>query len=309
MNYKKLIADAWDFTLKNKSLVRYYAFWPAIFAAASTILIVLFQSTSILTKAGQTNIHLFSDMFEFSKQTFAADPKLFWILVLGGLFVFILEIFLPIFCEGASIHIIAQRYRGNSESLSSGIKYGWLNFVKLTEYHAVLFAFSSFTILRIMGYIFIYLSADALRLFFPFLIVLFILGVVFSFLFTYAENFIVIDGQGVFESLKHSSDLVLDNLKQTFLMLFLLALIGLRVLLNVLIVVLFPVLLSILASLLTALNLLAYKFIITVLVGLLSLWMIGKLGGALIIFTQAAWTFTFLELKDKQLGRQHINQA
>ena len=92
MNYKKLIADAWDFTLKNKSLVRYYAFWPAIFAAASTILVVLFQSTSILTKAGQTNIHLFSDMFEFSKQTFSADPNLFWILVLGGIFVFILEI-------------------------------------------------------------------------------------------------------------------------------------------------------------------------------------------------------------------------
>lgn len=299
MNYKQLISKAWNFTLANKNLVTYYAFWPAIFGTASTMLIILFQSTSVLTKAGKADIHLYTQLIDFAKNLFFSSPQTFWIITLSALFIFILELFLPIFCEGASIQIIAKRYQGENVSLTSGIKYGWLNFVKLTEYHAVLFAFSSFTILRVIGYIYIYLSPEALKLFSPFLILLFILGLVFSFLFTYAENYIVIDGEDLFASLKHSSGLVMSNLKETVLILFLLALIGLRILLNLLIVVLIPILFSYIVSVLTALNLVEYKIHMMYLITALTFYMVGKLGGALRIFTQAVWTFTFLELKDR----------
>lgn len=299
MNYRQLISKAWNFTLANKNLVTYYAFWPAIFATASTMLVILFQSTSVLTKAGKVDIHLYSDLIDFYKNVFSTNPQLFWTITFGGLFIFLLELFLPIFCEGASIQIIAKRYKGENVSLTSGIKYGWLNFVKLTEYHGVLFAFSSFTILRVIGYIYIYLSPDALKLFSPFLILLFILGFIFSFLFTYAENYIVIEGEDLFSSLKQSSGLVLSNLKETVLILFLLALIGLRILLNLVIVVLIPILFSYIVSVLAALDLSQYKVYFMYGIALLALYMIGKLGGALRIFTQAVWTFTFLELKDR----------
>lgn len=299
MNYKKLISQAWDFTLSNKKLVTYYAFWPAIFATASTMLVLIFQSTSVLTKAGRADIHLYEDLIGFVKNTFQTSPDLFWLLMGGGLIVFILELFLPIFCEGASIQIIAKKYNQETVKLSSGIKYGWLNFVKLTEYHGVLFAFSSFTILRVAGYIYIYLTPDALKLFAPFLILLFLIGLIFSFLFTYAENYIVIDGEDVFTSLKKSSSLVLENLKETVLILFLLALIGLRILLNLVIVVLIPILFSYIVTALTALNLMQYKLALIYIITALFLYFIGKLGGALRIFTQAVWTFTFLELKDR----------
>ena len=286
MNYRQLISKAWNFTLANKNLVTYYAFWPAIFATASTMLAILFQSTSVLTKAGKVDIHLYSDLIDFYKNVFSTNPQLFWTITFGGIFIFILE-------------FIAKRYQGENVSLTSGIKYGWLNFVKLTEYHGVLFAFSSFTILRVIGYIYIYLSPDALKLFSPFLILLFILGFIFSFLFTYAENYIVIEGEDLFSSLKQSSGLVLSNLKETVLILFLLALIGLRILLNLVIVVLIPILFSYIVSVLAALDLSHYKVYFMYGIALLALYMIGKLGGALRIFTQAVWTFTFLELKDR----------
>ena len=299
MNYKKLISAAWDFTLQNKKLVTYYSFWPAIFATASTMLVLIFQSTSVLTKAGRVDIHLYSDVMDLLKQIFITNPQLFWTISIIGLVVFILELFLPIFCEGASIQLIADRYQGRNTNLTKGIKYGWVNFVKLTEYHGVLFAFSSFTILRVAGYIYIYLTPDALKLFSPFLILLFFIGLIFSFLFTYAENYIVIDGEDIFTSLKNSSGLVLENLKETVLILFLLALIGLRILLNLIIVVLIPVLFSYIVSVLTALNLMQYKLFLLSGLAVLILYFIGKLGGALRIFTQAVWTFTFLELKDR----------
>ena len=172
--------------------------------------------------------------------------------------------------------------------------------MKLTEYHAILFAFSSFTILRVAGYIYIYLTPDALKLFSPFLILLFFIGLIFSFLFTYAENFIIIDGEDIFTSLKKSSALVLENLKETVLIFFLLVLIGLRILLNLVIVVLIPILFSYIVSVLTALNLMQYKVTLIFILSALLLYFIGKLGGALRIFTQAVWTFTFLELKDRE---------
>jgi hypothetical protein len=300
MNYKQLIAKAWDFTLSNKKLVTYYAFWPAIFAIASTMLILTFQSTSLLTKAGRADFHLYQDIIGFIKNLFQTNPNMFWGLVASGIFIFVLELFLPIFCEGASIQIIAKKYKGEPVKLTSGIKYGWLNFVKLTEYHAILFAFSSFTILRVAGYIYIYLTPDALKLFSPFLILLFFIGLIFSFLFTYAENFIIIDGEDIFTSLKKSSALVLENLKETVLIFFLLVLIGLRILLNLVIVVLVPILFSYIVSVLTALNLMQYKVTLIFIITALLLYFIGKLGGALRIFTQAVWTFTFLELKDRE---------
>ena len=259
MNYKQLISKAWDFTLSNKKLVTYYAFWPAIFATASTMLILIFQSTSVLTKAGRADFHLYQDIIGFVKNLFLTNPNVFWGLIASAFVIFILELFLPIFCEGASIQIIAKKYKEEPVKLTSGIKYGWLNFVKLTEYHAILFAFSSFTILRVAGYIYIYLTPDALKLFSPFLILLFFIGLIFSFLFTYAENFIIIDGEDIFTSLKKSSALVLENLKETVLIFFLLVLIGLRILLNLVIVVLIPILFSYIVSVLTALNLMQYK--------------------------------------------------
>ncbi len=123
--------------------------------------------------------------------------------------------------------------------------------------------------------------------------------------FTYVEWYIVIDDDKPFGAMKKSAALVFHNWQHTFLILILLMVIVLRVILNMILVFVIPFLVFAGVGLFASVAFQNIAFAIGILVSIICLYIAGYLGGTLNIFSNAVWTFTFLELtaKDQSTAR------
>ena len=137
-------------------------------------------------------------------------------------------------------------------------------------------------------------------LFTPIIIMLSVISIFGSLFFAYAENYVVIDQSNIFTSLKKSASLVFFNLKETLLILFLLTLIGLRILFNIVFVLGIPLMISWLVGLVAQTQFFLFAQFVAVILSVLSLFFIAKLAGTLFIFTKAVWVFSFLELTQNE---------
>jgi hypothetical protein len=146
-------------------------------------------------------------------------------------------------------------------------------------------------------------SIETTKLFIPVFILLFIVGIIMSFLFAFAENYIVIDDKSVDQSIWASSRLVLQHWTETIFVLILIGLIAVRMVLNLVILFLIPFLISLAISFFAAINVANLGIILTATIVLISIYIIGYVGGTFTVFANAVWTFAFLELTgDKNIS-------
>jgi len=296
MDTRLLIKKAWLYTQNRKSLVNVYGILPALLTTIVTVGIVAYQLFSVRQAIYDPAHPAYKYFYDYVLSFFKTYPELTLpILIAVGVF-FLLELLVPIFAEGAVIQLIAREYNKQTVRLRDGIKYGLHYFLVLIELHSVLFFFSFFTIARGAIYLYIYLGESFTRFFMPIIILLSILSIIASLLFAYAENYVVIDEQSIFKSLKSSASLVIYNLKETVLILFLLLLIGLRILFNIVFVLGIPLLISWLVSFILQAQLFLLAKFVAFTLSFISLFIIAKLAGTLFIFTKAVWVFSFLEL-------------
>jgi len=296
MDTRLLIRKAWLYTQNRKRLVNIYGILPALLTTVVTIVIFAYQLFSLRQAVYDPSNPAYKFFYDYILAIFNNYPSLTLPIIIAVLVFFLLELAVPVFAEGSVIQILAREYNNQSVRLRDGIKYGMQNFLVLLELHGVLFFFSFFTIFRGSIYLYVYLGKDFASFFMPIIVLMSIVSIIATLLFAYAENYVVIDEDNIFAALKKSASLVIFNLKETVLILFLLSLIGLRVLLNMVFVIGLPLLISWIFSLILQSQFFFLAKFVALFLSLGSLVLLAKLAGTLFIFTKAVWVFSFLEL-------------
>lgn len=308
MDYKKIIAESWAYTQTSKKLIRWFAFLPAIFTTFVAVLMLAYQFFSFKES------YLFGNekegfLFEVLKFIWAfLQDHLSWtvpMVVVAAIFGFI-YFFYPTLARAAAIQVIARNRNGQKTSLATGIKFGIKSFLPMIEYRAAVKVFTWTFILVEMAFVLRY-SLDFFFLLLPIFILLFVVGLVMSLLFTYADFYIVIDDEGVFSAMKKSTRLVVTNLRHTFLITLLMIMIGMRIVLQVVLVFLVPVLVLLITGYLSIILAPGISVIIGAILGAVTLIVAAYLNAIVDIFSYTVWTYTFLTLtSEKEVSAREV---
>lgn len=299
INYRKLIRRAWDFSQNEKRLMYYYAFLPALITTITGIFYVVYQTLSFKHYFNHENALIY-EIAKFGWQTIADYPKLIPVIIFVGVIVAFLYLLYPSFVEGAQIQFIARRYNGHAIKMRRGIGYGARSFFPILELHGIMGLLSFSSLLAYATLTWRSLGFEAFQIVAIILGVAAFLNIILAFLFTYAKYYIVIDRLNVFQAIGKSTYLVIDHWHSIILMFLILFFIGLRILLNIVLLLLIPGLIVLVGGLFASLALSIVGYVVAGLIGLAGLFLAGYLGGFLSLFAHSVWTFTFLELTDKE---------
>lgn len=302
MNYKKLIVESWEYTQNNKSLIRWYGFFPAIFTTTVGIGVALYQFFSFKES------YLFSE----SPESFAEEAAVFlwnffkthieqsvWMIPILIVFALI-WLFYPIIAKASAIQMIARNRNGQEATVGTGLRYGIRAFLRLFEYSLLFKTFAFFTILTEMSFAIRNLNPSLFKiLIIPFILYMMI-SLLLTLLFTFAEYYMVIDEEGVFDSMKKSAKLVVSQWKHTFFITLLMLLIGLRIVVQAVLVFVIPVLVTVLIGYLATVAVPTTTIIVASLLGGFGLIIAAYLNGVVDIFSYSVWTFAFLDLSSEE---------
>lgn len=302
MNYRKLISEAWKYTQANKKLIVWLGFIPSIFTTTAGILYVLYQFFSLKRSPLFDNAaHSFIyDVATFAFKILKGSGPLMVPLIVTSVVVAIIYLLLPTLCQGAAIQYIARKRNGQNVTIGDGIKYGLLAFLKLFEYHMLVRSFGWAAILSEMTFVLRNTNMNIFRFLLPLFIFIFVIGLIMNLLFTYADLFIVVEEDGVMTSIKRSTKMVFLSWQHTFLITVLMLIIGARIIIQVVMILLVPALIFLTAGYFTTLAIPYLTITIASIVGAGALLLAAYLGGIVNIFAYTVWTFTFLDLIEKQ---------
>lgn len=302
MDYRKIIAESWSFTQKNKKLIIWFGFIPSLFT--TTVGVGYFAYQFFAFKQS----YLFSDVDESFLHDVAAfiwafiQQHVSWTipLIVAAVIFGIMYFLFPTLAKASAIQTIARNRNGQKAGVGTGLRYGIMSFLPLFEYHLLIKTFAFFSILIEMSFVLRNLGPVIFKLFMPVFIILIIISLVLTLLFTYTDFYIVIDGCKVFESMKKSAKLVVVHLKHTFLITILMLIIGIRIVIQAILVFLIPALIVLITGYIAAVALPVTGVIVGGIVGFLALLIAAYLNGIVDIFSYTVWTFTFLELSSEK---------
>ncbi|MEF2175045.1 MAG: hypothetical protein V3575_01130 [Candidatus Absconditabacteria bacterium] len=234
----KILGEAYKEISNDNKLIR-LATLTTIFHSLILVLYILFQTHFVITNLSHTNINI--DLQMYWKLLFGHSGVTI-IFIIIGLILIIGYFFLPPIAEGALIHYVASKNKSGTSSLGKG----FMKFFPLFEFHGLisLFNFLVFFVaisrLYVIGILFnvFVLSIVIIRL-------LFIVGV--GLLLPYAQFFIVIHNKGVYESIKESISMAVENFRLTFKFFLISYFLYLRFLINIILIIGLPLILMYIA--------------------------------------------------------------
>jgi len=277
----------------------WYAFFPSLVTTLVGVLYVSYQFLAFKYSGLFSEPHR-NMIVELGRPAlaFLNDHTQLWIPTIMVLFILLISYtLLPTVCQGALIRIIAKSRRGEEVRVSSGLSLGLLVFLPLLEYHLLVKTFSLFSILTESSFVVRNLGLNALTTLLPVIVLIFIVGLLLTLLFTYSEFFIVLERQSVLNAMGQSAKLVLLSWQHTFLILILMAIIGLRIAINIIAILLIPALLFLSAGYVATITFSSLGMVIGGVMMLIALIIASYFSGILSVFANAVWTFTFLELR------------
>lgn len=309
MDYRKIIAQSWEATQSSKKLIVWFGFFPSIFTTAAGVATITYQffafKKSYLFDA--ENHGFLGEVVGFIWNFI--DTHLSWTLplvIIAAVFGVIYLLF-PTLAKSSAIQAIARRRNGQDAGVGTGLRHGVLSFLPLFEYHLLIKTFAFFSILTEMSFVLRNLGMELFQIFLPIFIIFIIISFVLTLLFTYADLYIVIDGLGVFESMKKSAKLVVMHWKHTFLITILMLLIGVRIIIQVVVVFLLPILIVLITGYIATIALPITGVIVGGIVGFVGLIVAAYLNGIVDIFSYTVWTYTFLEVtEEKELSARDV---
>lgn len=312
INSRSVIKEAWRFTLQNKRLVFWYGLIPSIFSILGGIAIWGYQffalKRSPLWEDAETSF-----LYELLRRIFDLADRYSDMLAPGivGVIIFAIGYFLlPTLLQGGLIQLIARIRNGQEVKLIDGLGYGFLVFLPLIEYNALTGTLSWSGMFVEATFVLRNFGTEVFRLIVPVFIVATVVGFVMAFLFTYTQFYLVIDRKGVFAAIGNSVRLVVLHWQQTLLMLILMLLIGVRIVVNVLFVLAVPIVIVALAEYFFSLAMVKVAIVVGSALGLVALYFSAWFSGILEVFSNAVWTFTFLELtSEKELPKRELEGA
>lgn len=302
MKYRAIIGEAWDLTRKNKPLIWWFAFLPALINTVVFVGYVTYQGFALSTSPifggdGGSSEELWRILLEHAVLFFQNHPGLSVMLIVIAAILGLIYLFIPVFTEGALIQLIAKmRVSGEKPSIMEGVGLGFRRFLQLFEYHLAIKTFSVVSIFTNAVFILRSFGPEAFALFSWIFLLMFVVGLVLTLLFTYSEYYIAIDDTGMVKGMISSIKLVMLNWHHTLFMLLLMAIISLRIIFNVLVALLVPLLVIGPALVFTSIALIKIGIVIGAILGLVSLYFASYFLGVFHVFSVAVWTNTYLEL-------------
>lgn len=309
MNYRQLIAQSWAYTQENKKLIRWLGFFPSIFTTTVGVGYILYQFFALKKSYifNETDEHFLFDVVNFG-WTFVTE-HFSWTLpmVIFAVIFAVIYFLFPTLARAAAIQKIARNRNGQKASVGTGLRYGILSFLPLFEYHLIIKTFSFFSILIEMSFVARNLGMVIFKILFPLFLLVLIIGLILTLLFTYTDFYIVIDGTSVFESMKKSARLVIAHWKHTFLITMLMLIIGVRIIIQAVLVFLIPILVVGITGYIATIALPSTSLIIGGIFGGIGLILAAYLNGIVDIFAYTVWTFTFLSLtQERELSARDV---
>ena len=246
--------------------------------------------------------------FDFSRieslmRDFASNhPGLLILLAVLAAIVGILYFLLPPFCEGGIIGLTSAIHKKKEGvKASDGIAIGAHHFLRMFEFRMVIGSFGFIYFLTVISLTIRKLGTPSWLVFL--LGFIFIASLLISFLFIYAQNFIVLENRKLIPAFIGSAQLVISNFGKTILMWFLMLLISIRVIINVVLIFFIPALVAFVANFFVSVIAFTFGIILAALVGFAVILLASYLAGVLHVFTTVAWTLTFLNLDSHRVEK------
>jgi len=312
MNTRDIVRKAWQITQVHLKKLIWYGSVPAFFSIIVSSIYLAYQYNAFKTSV------LFSgpggtDVLGTAKTVWgiiSGHPAASTALIIVSIFFFIGYIIIPPIFRGTLINAI-HRIK-NYEPIHGSVEVGVRHFFPMFEFAILLGAFSITTLFTEASFILRWWGEGVFFVTLPILLFVAMVGLVLSFLFTYAEFYIVLENKGLMRSIMDSSILVISNLRRTFLVFVLIVLISVRIVLNVLLVLLVPMLVIFLSSYFSFILSTVLGLSLVALFGLLVTGVSSYLLGLFYVFTSAVWVLTFDmlvnsaigEIKDDDLGKE-----
>ncbi len=301
VKYRAIIRDAWTVTQENKRLIWWYGFLPALLTTLVSIGYLSYQAAAIYTsplfRDVETNHReLWRILLEKALAFYKADPSFMVVLIVLTAIGAVAYLMLPVFTQGAVIQLLARYRNGHSISIREGISFGLRRFLQLFEYHLAIKTFSLVSLFTNAIFIVRSLGPEAIHVFVWLFLLIGIVGLVFTLLFTYSEYYICIDNHGMLQGMLSSCALVIKQWHHTFFMLLLMGIISIRILFNIFVALLIPALVIAPALFFAGITLTHIGIFVGAILGMVALYFTSYFIGIFDVFSTAVWTFTFLEL-------------
>jgi len=301
MKYRVIIHDAWVLTQENKKLIWWFAFLPALITSLVAMVYFAYQFAAFWTspyfrEQATGSREILGIIFEKSLELMNAHPALAVVLVIIAAIIGLAWLMLPVFTQGALIQLIARARLGHKISVLEGISYGFTRFLQLFEYHLLIKTFSIVGVLTEATFILRNLGPEAFAVLGWIFLLILVVGLFLTLLFTYSEYYIVLDRRGVFKSMLASSGMVVRQWHHTLFMFLLMAIISIRIVFNILVALLVPILVIAPIFFFASITLAKIGVVIGTIIGLVALYFASYFLGVFHVFATAVWTFTYMEL-------------
>jgi hypothetical protein len=188
----------------------------------------------------------------------------------------------------------------NFESISGSFEVGLRRFFPMFEFGIISGSFSIVTMFTESSFVLRWWGEKVFFFILPIFLFIGMVGLIASFLFTYAEFFIVIDNKPVIKSIGESVILVISNLRKTILVFILMVLISARIILNVILVLLIPMGVVALGGYLASVFVSTMGIVVIVIFSVAALMVTSYLMGLFNVFSTAVWVYTYALLAHKE---------
>lgn len=300
MDHRAIIAQAWRVTQENKSKFFFFGFTLGFITLSAEALWMIWQYYSFSHAPNLSGHELkISEIFSTATNlitNYGSFAK--WLIIAIIVFFILWFLVVPVF-QGGIIVLIKRAHEGLEIKKRQGLSEGILNFFKLFTFHNLAsFIFSPLSIFTYMTTPLKYISWEA----FYFVLIpgslWLITAIVANVLFVYVKFFLVLRQMHIGEAIKASARFVVRYFSETIVVFLLLIAIAARVILNIVLVFVVPVVItSVLVYFIHAL--IGYQVIITIILGFIMLVASSWIYGNFLVFTQAVWELTFIELEKK----------
>lgn len=294
-------------------MVMWYALVPAILTTLIGILyfgyqIMAFRTSELFNWHGQSFAYeLITNILNFVQNNIEISVP----LIIGAAIIGILFLLLPTLADASMIQVVARRRNGQKTGLGEGIKFGMLRFLPLFEYSLIIKTFSFVSISAEAAFIIRNFGPNAFNSLMPVLIVIAVVALILHILFTFAEYYIVIDGEGVMSGIVKSCTLVILNVQQTFMLVILMLIIAARILIQMMLVIVIPAVIITGLAFYASINLPEYGLIILAGISFVFIIFASYLAAVVHVFSVAVWTYTFLDFTDQELisAREKVEEV
>jgi hypothetical protein len=293
MQYRETITQAWEYS-KKYSYLKWIAAIPIALQFVVSAIYIPLRFSLMVDKS------ILDKVLDFIYRQYNAYQT--ESLAVLGIFIFIIILYLllPTFCDGALIATIGKVLHSKEEKVRKQftIAYAFTVYLPLVELKALTSMLNPLFVFLVMSFVAQYNMPLFEIMIIPALIVL-LVELIVAFGLIYSKYELVIHSEGVIESVRKSVNLVLFNVTETVFVLMLLVLIVLRSVVNMVIVFLVPLIIYLLTVFLAAF---LHPYILYGLMGigtLFAFYYAIKLASMLSVFMTFALVLTHASLSEK----------